>query len=137
MNIGVYNLHEDKWEGRGIYIGRPSELGNPYLLYRDGDREVVVEKFKKYLWEIVQAGRQGKIAVTGITDALTADAKLALRRGEVAHPSLRSAVWQNLLSLLRRAQAGERLNLLCYCKPEACHGDIIKSCLEWMDKEQV
>ena len=24
----------------------------------------------------------------------------------------------------------------CWCAPKACHADIIKSCLEWMDEEK-
>lgn len=30
------------------YIGRPSSLGNPYVIGKDGTREQVVIKFKRY-----------------------------------------------------------------------------------------
>jgi hypothetical protein len=32
-----------------VYIGRPSEWGNPFLLGPDGTREEVVEKYRAYL----------------------------------------------------------------------------------------
>ena len=32
-----------------LYIGRPSKWGNPYVISKDGTREEVVQKFKKYL----------------------------------------------------------------------------------------
>lgn len=28
------------------------------------------------------------------------------------------------------------LVLLCWCKPLPCHGDVVKSCIEWMDKNK-
>jgi hypothetical protein len=41
------------------YIGRPSELGNPFIIGKDGTREEVVIKFKhyavKYLLEEIRA----------------------------------------------------------------------------------
>lgn len=29
----------------------------------------------------------------------------------------------------------ENIELVCWCSPLGCHGDIIKSCIEWMIKE--
>lgn len=31
-----------------IYIGRPSRMGNPFKIGKDGDREVVIKKFREY-----------------------------------------------------------------------------------------
>lgn len=36
------------------------------------------------------------------------------------------------LSLLKQQAMHGDVQLLCFCKPLACHGDVIKSCLEWM-----
>ena len=39
-----------RWfKGNGIYIGRPSPLGNPFVLGRDGNRDEVIEKYNIYL----------------------------------------------------------------------------------------
>jgi hypothetical protein len=35
--------------GRGEYIGRPSPLGNPFVIGRDGDRDTVVDKYHAWL----------------------------------------------------------------------------------------
>ena len=32
-----------------VYIGRPSIWGNPYRIGRDGTREEVIEKYRKYI----------------------------------------------------------------------------------------
>lgn len=38
-----------KKERYDVYIGRPSIWGNPFVLGRDGTREEVVAKFRRYL----------------------------------------------------------------------------------------
>lgn len=32
-----------------VYVGRPSKYGNPYLIGKDGDRDGVIRKYKKYI----------------------------------------------------------------------------------------
>jgi len=32
-----------------VYVGRPSVLGNPFVLGRDGNREEVIVKYRKWL----------------------------------------------------------------------------------------
>jgi hypothetical protein len=64
-----------------VYIGRPSKWGNPYEIGRDGTREEVIEKYRKY--------------VTGRPDLMAALGEL---RGKI---------------------------LGCWCRPKACHGDVL------------
>lgn len=66
----------------GVYIGRPSKFGNPFVIGRDGTRADVVAKFEKYLM-----GRP------------------------------------DLIEAAKRELAG--YNLVCWCAPEACHGDVL------------
>lgn len=35
---------------RGEYVGRPSLLGNPYQIGKDGTREQVIQKYRCWLW---------------------------------------------------------------------------------------
>ncbi|MCA6430258.1 MAG: DUF4326 domain-containing protein [Cytophagales bacterium] len=28
-----------------------------------------------------------------------------------------------------------KLQLVCWCKPLPCHGDVVLSCLEWLDTQ--
>jgi hypothetical protein len=32
-----------------VYIGRPSKWGNPFVIGKDGSREEVIEKYRKWL----------------------------------------------------------------------------------------
>jgi hypothetical protein len=36
-------------EAYDVYIGRPSKWGNPYEIGKDGTREEVIEKYRKYV----------------------------------------------------------------------------------------
>ncbi len=49
-SIEVVNLHDENIEGMIIYVGRPSILGNPYEIGKDGSREEVIKKYRKWLW---------------------------------------------------------------------------------------
>lgn len=42
----VVNLRTEKYD---VYIGRPSKWGNPFLIGRDGTRQQVIEKYRKYI----------------------------------------------------------------------------------------
>ncbi len=37
-----------------VYVGRPSPLGNPYALGRDGSREQVIALYRRWLWGQLQ-----------------------------------------------------------------------------------
>ncbi|MBE9040705.1 DUF4326 domain-containing protein [Oscillatoriales cyanobacterium LEGE 11467] len=101
MNLSVINR---KTTPGGIYIGRPSILGNPYKIGRDGDRTAVIQKY---------------------------------RRGREQEVQRRGAVWEELRKLAARVASGEAIELACWCAPEPCHGDAIKSCLEWIIRERL
>lgn len=42
------------YKGPGVYVGRPSTLGNPYVIGQDGDRDTVVHKYRLWLNEQVK-----------------------------------------------------------------------------------
>lgn len=112
--IRVNNGHIVGWKC-GHYIGRAgkgkkgSALANPFkLAYSSNaeERDRIIAKYRTWLWQKVQEKD--------------------------------TSVMAELYQLKQQAQA-EDVNLLCFCKrPErevACHGDVIKSCLEWMLKQ--
>ena len=97
-----------------LYIGRAnrdlpaSPLANPFILGRDGDRLMVIEKFRKWLWpQIKQWQKTGEM-----TEAMMALKDLAVDVSE-----------------------NKTVVLTCWCKPEACHGDVIVSCVNWLIHE--
>jgi Domain of unknown function (DUF4326) len=91
------------YRGNGIYIGRPSLLGNPFVIGRDGTRLEVVSQYRRWLW--LQIKLRGKVYYE-----LRRIGELA-RRGDVA-----------LICWCKEP---------CHVIP--CHGDVVKSAIEWMN----
>ena len=85
----VINLRKEKYTH---YIGRGSIFGNPFTIYKDGNREEVIKKYEKY-----------------------------------ARQYLNFFLKHSYISplLLAIHDLPENAILGCYCKPQACHGDII------------
>lgn len=56
--VGIYvnNVKDDSY---GIYIGRGSVLGNPFVIGPDGDRNTVILKYRDWLWDMVE--KKGKV----------------------------------------------------------------------------
>lgn len=81
----ILNIRKVK-ENEGIYIGRGSAWGNPFIIGIDGNREEVIEKFSEYLLMTIA----------------------------------QKPLW---LEPLRGK------DLICYCAPLACHGDVIEGYL--------
>jgi RNA recognition motif-containing protein len=65
-----------------VYIGRPSDWGNPFVIGKDGDRDDVIQKYRNWIM------RQ-----------------------------------PDLLARAKKELRGQRI--ACWCKPEACHGDVL------------
>lgn len=42
----IVNIRTDEYD---IYIGRPSKWGNPFVIGKDGTRQEVLEKYRKYI----------------------------------------------------------------------------------------
>jgi len=82
----------------GIYIGRPSVLGNPFKIGKDGNRTEVISKYRTWLWNQIQSKNFKVITELG--------------------------------RLKKYASEGD-LHLICHCAPKPCHGDVIKSAIEW------
>lgn len=78
----IYNKYKDTYD---VYIGRPTIYGNPFQIGKDGTREDVVKKYKRYFFERLAEDKEFEEKILTLKD--------------------------------------KRLG--CFCKPLACHGDII------------
>jgi hypothetical protein len=88
------------YKGPGEYIGRPSILGNPYSVVK-GHPEFTREKVIGYYRNWLKGRFAGRHQVT--------------------------------IAEIRRLvdwAANNDLNLICWCAPLACHGDVLKECIE-------
>lgn len=56
--ICVTNKYHDP-NIKGEYVGRPSTLGNPFVIGKDGDRLEVITKYRRWLWKEMQ--HQGSV----------------------------------------------------------------------------
>jgi hypothetical protein len=94
-----------------LYIGRAngelpaSPLANPFILGRDGNRQDVIDKFRKWLWPQVKQWQE--------TGEMT-EAVMTLKDVAIA------------------IKEHQTIILTCWCKPEDCHGDVIERCVRWM-----
>lgn len=52
-----------------VYIGRPSEWGNPFVVGRDGSRDQVIEKYRQHLWSQLRAGEKSLDDLTALAGA--------------------------------------------------------------------
>jgi len=41
------------YRGDGVYIGRPSLLGNPFKIGQHGTREEIIQRYRAWLWQQV------------------------------------------------------------------------------------
>jgi hypothetical protein len=62
---------------RGEYVGRPSPLGNPFVIGRNGDRAAVIARYRQWLRDCIIAGDP---RVSGELERL---ARLACERGQL------------------------------------------------------
>jgi hypothetical protein len=60
-----------------VYVGRPSVLGNPFQVGRDGSREQVIQLYRAWLWR--QLRQQGSPQRQALEELL----QKATRRGRV------------------------------------------------------
>jgi hypothetical protein len=53
MSVTVGRARRD----RGILVARPSALGNPFVIGKDGDRRKVIEKYREWFASAILSGR--------------------------------------------------------------------------------
>ena len=89
-------VNKKNFKGEGVYIGRPSPLGNPFVLGRDGNRDEVIRKYSDYITREIENNDK---------------------------------VRKELNRILELSRKGD-VNLICWCAPKKCHGDVIKFIIE-------
>lgn len=100
--ITVVNKHKHEPTPNDVYIGRGSVLGNPFTSIQD--RETKAHVVCDSREESIERYRQH------LNDAITNKLK---------------PITNELNRIYKLAKAGN-VNLVCYCSPKECHGDVIK-----------
>ena len=60
LSISIRIVNKRNYNNPGIYAGRPSPLGNPFVIGRDGDREEVIRKYRDFLKTALRNDRRIK-----------------------------------------------------------------------------
>ena len=102
--IHVVNKYKTEPTSCDVYIGRGSVFGNPYSHLKSAfddiikveTREEAIENFREYFQD----------AMIGC----------GCKHGKLQ---------QKVRELIVRLRLGEHINLVCYCAPKPCHGQII------------
>lgn len=105
-------VNKRKYDGKGVYIGRPSPLGNPFPLMDDRYRDEVISDYRRWLYNCLRVNSC------------------------MAFPEM-SDQERELLKLKRIHDRKGELTLICWCKPKRCHGDVIKEILEREDVDKL
>lgn len=106
--IRIVNKHWHKPTPNDVYIGRGSPFGNPYSHMDNTKAEHKVS---------------------------TREEAIAKYREWFEHARLNEPVLAAMLNEMKRAHLeGHDLNLVCYCAPARCHGEVIKEYLEEYEK---
>lgn len=105
--IKVVNKYKHKPTSDDLYIGRGSILGNPFtsIKHKQTKAQYICESRGESVERYENYLRE-KIT-TKDTDICT-----------------------KLNNIFIRVKRGEKVNLVCFCKPKICHGDIIKKIIE-------
>lgn len=106
MSIYVKNKHKSKPDKNDIYIGRGSVLGNPFTHL---ELEDTLAQYK----------------CSNREEAISSYEKYI--KNKIEKRDLK--ICDELNRIYIAAKKGD-VNLVCYCKPKSCHGDIIKRIIE-------
>lgn len=100
--INKYHIPENNKLPNKTYIGRGSIFGNPYSHLN------TISLFEKYRCKT----REEAISKYELylSEQFKSDTRLS----------------NSILDLVEKYIKGEELNLVCFCKPKACHGELIK-----------
>lgn len=99
----IYIKNKNHSNSYGEYIGRGSPLGNPFKISGNRTRNIAILEFGVWIKESILNKKEYFFKQEDTINELT-----------------------RLFNILIKEQ---ELNLICYCSPKLCHGNIIKQLL--------
>jgi Domain of unknown function (DUF4326) len=70
----IYIENKKTYRGEGIYVGRKmpgvpgSVLGNPFRIGRDGTRDLVIAKYRRWLWDQINLKKEAYMELIRIAE---------------------------------------------------------------------
>ena len=65
----IVHCKKDKYD---VYIGRPTDFGNPFSIGKDGTREEVIEKYKQYFYDRLKSDKIFKFKIKRLKNKILA-----------------------------------------------------------------
>jgi hypothetical protein len=122
--IGNLKNLSPKLEYMDIICDRSSTLGNPYVLEKEEDRELLVKAFSLWLDTNFQVYKEVGVRNARLLPSLVNPGlKIA---PTYKHPTVDEIV-SSFINLLRMVNNGQKIRLLCHCSPKLCHTSVIKN----------
>lgn len=121
--ITSYPLNLD----RQVRIDRTTVMGNPFYLPQQGsdaDRDFNLKIYRLYLNAVIRNKQDPRIAAETLSQAYGLTIPKTWQR-----PS-RECFMTEFICLVDKAKK-QPLELMCFCHPQRCHGDILKSAIAW------
>lgn len=129
MDIAVGKITRDPLDlSRQIRIDRGTIMGNPFFLkddaYDDNGRELNLRIYRLYLDLVIRKGKEPHEAAIALSDLYD------LFLPNTWQKPTREMFMIEFNKLVKLAKT-QPIELMCFCHPKKCHGDILKSAIEW------
>jgi hypothetical protein len=109
------------------------EVRNIYDLPENEQQRIVSGKYiaKIYIGRGSPLGNKHKI-----TKMVSREQSIAMFSKDLAEAISKGEgeLYDAVVDLYIAAKEFNELELFCYCAPKICHGDVLKKCILWMDK---
>jgi hypothetical protein len=131
-SITVGKITRDPLDPRHqVRIDRTTILGNPFYLPSDAsdeDREFNLKMYRLYLNGIIRKGYDPHVIAH--TLAYTYNLNIP-NTWQGMHRKHFMAEFNWLVDRAKK----QPIELMCFCHPKRCHGDVLKSAIEWQIRE--
>ena len=117
-----------------VVCDRATSLGNPYVLEREEDRELIVKAFEVWLDTNFRAYKHEYLKDEKLDPVLVNPGlKIA---PTYKYPAI-AEIMMKTVQLASMLDSGQKIRLLCHCSPKLCHTSVIKSRLLEITKPQL
>jgi hypothetical protein len=131
-SITVGKITRDPLDPRHqVRIDRTTILGNPFYLPSDAsdeDREFNLKMYRLYLNGIIRKCYDPRTVAYRLAEAYEFTIPTPWQRIS------RETFMTEFDRLVDRAKQ-QPIQLMCFCHPKRCHGDVLKSAIEWQIRE--
>jgi hypothetical protein len=132
VNITVGRITRDPIDpSRQIRIDRMTVMGNPFYLpseASDEEREFNLKMYRLYLDGILRKAYDPRTIAHRLAESYEFTIPNTWQR-----PSLKT--FRDEFDRLVSLSLKQPIQLMCFCHPKRCHGDILKSAIEWQIRE--